>query len=78
MKTRLTPIAALLALHAAPAMAMEIHTLDSIVVTATRPITDPAMLFRLDDEDIAGRRAATSDSASLLRDIPGVTLYGAG
>jgi iron complex outermembrane receptor protein len=78
MKTRLTPIAALLALHAAPAMAMEIHTLDSIVVTATRSITDPAMLFRLDDEDIAGRRAATSDSASLLRDIPGVTLYGAG
>jgi iron complex outermembrane receptor protein len=78
MKPRLTPIAALLALHAAPAAATEIPTLDSIVVTATRPVTDPAMLFRLDDEDIAGRRAATSDSASLLRDIPGVTLYGAG
>jgi iron complex outermembrane receptor protein len=78
MKPRLTPIAALLALHAAPAAATEIPTLDSIVVTATRPVTDPAMLFRLDDQDIAGRRAATSDSASLLRDIPGVTLYGAG
>ncbi len=32
----------------------------------------------LDATDLAPRRAATSDTASLLRDLPGVSLYGAG
>ncbi len=78
MQTRLKPLAALLALSASPAPAADIPTLDSIVVTATRAVPDPLMLLRLDDADIAARRATTSDSASLLRDIPGVSLYGAG
>jgi len=78
MQTRLKPLAALLVLSASPAPAADIPTLDSIVVTATRAVPDPLMLLRLDDADIAARRATTSDSASLLRDIPGVSLYGAG
>ena len=51
--------------------------LDTVVITGQRT----AERFRgdtLDSASLAGERAATSDTASLLRDIPGVSLYGAG
>ena len=55
----------------------EANTLDAVVVVGQRSAE------RFDGEDVGSKRlsaqrAATSDTASLLRDIPGVSLYGAG
>jgi iron complex outermembrane receptor protein len=69
--------AMLAALPCAVFAADEASNLDAVVVTGKRT----AERFRgdgIDSEGLAGQRAATSDSASLLRDIPGVSLYGAG
>jgi len=55
----------------------EANTLDAVVVTGR----SAAERFRgdaVDSADISARRAATSDTAALLRDVPGVSLYGAG
>ncbi len=51
-------------------------TLGTIVITA--PAGERKSSGRLGERDIAPRRASTSDSASLLKDIPGVSVYGAG
>jgi iron complex outermembrane receptor protein len=51
--------------------------LDAVVVTGK----STAERFRgdaVDSTDIRQQRAATSDTAGLLRDVPGVSLYGAG
>ncbi|UCV07541.1 TonB-dependent receptor [Dechloromonas denitrificans] len=49
-----------------------------VVVTADRT-GDPAPgASRRGEPDLAPQRAATSDTAQLLQDIPGVSLYGAG
>ena len=55
----------------------EANTLDAVVVVGQRSTE------RFDGADVGSKRlsaqrAATSDTASLLRDIPGVSLYGAG
>lgn len=47
-----------------------------ITAPAERPL--PANSANLSAGDLAARRAASSDTASLLRDAPGVSLYGAG
>ena len=68
------------ALAAMPCIAFaagEVNTLDAVVVVGQRSAE------RFDGEDVGSKRlsaqrAATSDTASLLRDIPGVSLYGAG
>lgn len=68
------------ALAAMPCIALaagEANTLDAIVVVGQRSAE------RFDGEDVGSKRltaqrAATSDTASLLRDVPGVSLYGAG
>ncbi len=51
--------------------------LDDVVVSDSRlrPAPEPATI---DSRSLAPQRAATSDAASLLRDVPGVSLYGAG
>ncbi len=51
-------------------------SLPSVVVTAPKANTESAQ--SIDDASIAGLRASTSDTANMLRDIPGVSLYGAG
>ena len=66
-----------------PAIAEEaVVDVDEITVTATRDKSDSSDstlgASRVDKEEIAEQRAVTSDSARLLRDIPGVSLYGAG
>lgn len=73
---KLKPLALLLT--ASPALAQGPITLDEIVVTAQRPIPNPPSLHSLGEREIAELRASTSDTASLIRDIPGVSLYGAG
>ncbi|MDD5250187.1 MAG: TonB-dependent receptor plug domain-containing protein [Rhodocyclaceae bacterium] len=49
--------------------------LGAVVVTAPR---DEALGSRVGEEELLKLRSATSDAASLLRDVPGVSLYGAG
>jgi len=50
----------------------------SVRVTAPRLAELPLNASAVDDEELRARRPATSDSASLLKGIPGVSLYGAG
>ena len=52
--------------------------LDRVTVTAPRLHDLPSSPVWLEAEQLAPRRAATSDSAALLRGTPGVTLHGAG
>ncbi len=78
LKPRLKPLLALLAACPLQGVAAEVATLDEIVVTATRAITPAAGVISLGAAELAPMRASTSDAASLLRDIPGVSLYGAG
>lgn len=52
-----------------------------MIITAPKPVdsTDSSLgVTRLDDADIAHKRASTSDTARLLDDVPGVSLMGAG
>ncbi len=53
-------------------------SLDEVVVTAPK-VTDSAQGESVSNKaGLASQRTATSDSAHLLQDIPGVSLYGAG
>ncbi len=54
------------------------YALDEIVVTAPRPAGQPLNTTTLSTGDLAARQYATSDTASLLSDVPGVGLQGAG
>lgn len=51
---------------------------EPILVQATKPAANTPFSTAVTPADITTQRAATSDTASLLRDIPGVSLYGAG
>ena len=53
-------------------------TLGTVVVTAPKDTDSPAGASKSNKEGLASQRTATSDSARLLQDIPGVSLYGAG
>ncbi|OYW37299.1 MAG: TonB-dependent receptor [Hydrogenophilales bacterium 12-61-10] len=50
----------------------------TVVVVGSQPIDGEPGSVTLDAADLHPLRAATSDTASLLRDVPGVSLYGAG
>ncbi|MDP2194762.1 MAG: TonB-dependent receptor [Rhodocyclaceae bacterium] len=50
-------------------------TMSTVVVTDTR---DESSATRVEANTLQSLRPATSDTASLLRDVPGVSLYGAG
>jgi iron complex outermembrane recepter protein len=49
----------------------------SVVITGS-PMKEAPSASSVSPDDLARMRAATSDSASLLGDVPGVSLYGAG
>lgn len=51
------------------------QALDEVVVKASKPATLPGAS---QVSDVAAQRAATNDTAALLKDLPGVSLYGAG
>ncbi|MDR0440010.1 MAG: TonB-dependent receptor [Candidatus Accumulibacter sp.] len=51
------------------------HTLPTVVVTDSK---EAAAAMKVDANTLRTLRPATSDTASLLRDIPGVSLHGAG
>jgi iron complex outermembrane receptor protein len=64
---------------AGPAWAGEMaYNLDDVVVSAARPGWRGLSLSKIDPEKLARLAPATSDTATLLRDVPGVSLYGAG
>lgn len=52
--------------------------LDEIVVSAPGLNPLPQTRGQMNQIDVAGKRTGTSDSASLLKDVEGVSLYGAG
>ena len=75
---KIKPLALLFALPPCLASAAEPLVLDEILVTAQRPGRQAVGEIRIDAASLAPLRATTSDTASLLREIPGVSLYGAG
>ena len=76
MKATRLPIA--LAIAAMPfALHAEEAGLPTVVITGS-PIKEAPSASSVDQAQIARMRAATSDTASLLADVPGVSLYGAG
>ncbi len=54
------------------------YMLDPVVVTAAPYRDGSPGSTRLGESGLSGKRARTSDTARLLEDIPGVSLYGAG
>ncbi len=72
---RLLPLLIAASLLPVTASAEDASPLMTIVVTGTSEVVAP---FGVEVENLQSLRPATSDSASLLRDVPGVSLYGAG
>lgn len=78
-RARLKPLAAFLALYTAPGLAADdVSTLGEVRVTAPLDVPLGFGSFALGPAEIAGQRARTSDTASLLTAFPGVSVYGAG
>jgi len=50
----------------------------TVVVVGSQPVDVEPGSATLDAADVLPLRAATSDTATLLRDLPGISLYGAG
>ena len=79
MRTHRITVAVFLALYAAQGVAAEDDTaLEEVMVTARRILTPGLGAVSLDRDEIARRSARSSDTASLLVGIPGVSAYGAG
>ena len=53
-------------------------TLSPVVVVETKPVDPLAGTTLLGGSGLARKRAATSDTAGLLGDVPGLSLFGAG
>ncbi len=79
MGIRIHPMAAAIALafSASTALAQTPQVMEDIVVNARRDNLLPGGQSAA-PADLARGRASTSDTASLLKDIPGLSLYGAG
>ena len=76
-KILINSLTAFLAAISLPTSAQEM-LLDTIVVTASKPDTSVPFASRLDKQTLPAKRASTSDTARLLEDISGLSLYGAG
>ncbi len=72
---RLLPLLIAASLLPTPVMASEPTPLMTIVVEGT---PEPLMPTGTEVQNLPALRATTSDTASLLRDIPGMSLYGGG
>jgi iron complex outermembrane receptor protein len=77
MKYPFRTLVALLAVVPLAAISEEV-TLDAVVVTSTKINDATEGSAGPDEAGLASQRTSTSDSARLLQDIPGVSLYGAG
>ena len=74
----LLPLAALLASLPLAATAQQDTALQTITVTATPVNETPVAVSEARQREIRAARPASSDSAQLLRNLPGVSLSGAG
>lgn len=54
------------------------NTLPTVTVSESKPDSQPVGATVLNKDSLASKLPATSDTASLLSDIPGLSLYGAG
>lgn len=74
-----TAASVLLATNSVVVLAGHDHStqLESVLVTAP-PMNIEMATSQLGTDEITAKRAATNDAASLLRGLPGVSLYGAG
>uniref|UniRef100_Q478B7 TonB-dependent receptor n=1 Tax=Dechloromonas aromatica (strain RCB) TaxID=159087 RepID=Q478B7_DECAR len=80
MGYRIHPLAAALAVAFSSLAAQQAAaqtTLNEVVVSASK-IRDAATPQQIGSAEIAAQHAITRDTAALLRDVPGVSLYGAG
>ena len=82
MNFRIVPVTALIA-AILPAVAIAEHpdddiTLDKIIVSAPAMSTLPDDTAHMQEHDMAQHRARTSDTASLLKGVAGVSLMGGG
>jgi len=80
MGYRIRPLAAAMAVafsSLAAQHAVAQSTLNEVVVSASK-IRDAATPQQIGAAEIAAQHAITRDTAALLRDVPGVSLYGAG
>ncbi|HLO63838.1 MAG TPA: TonB-dependent receptor [Azonexus sp.] len=80
MGYQLRRLAAALAVACSTAAVQSVHaqtTLNEVVVSAGK-IREAATPQQVEAAEIAAQHAITRDTASLLRDVPGVSLYGAG
>ncbi|WP_114968168.1 TonB-dependent receptor [Rhodoferax ferrireducens] len=82
---RTLPCALMLALPALSLLCANAHAADDkvtslpvVTVSESKPDKQPAGGTVLDKASLAPKLPATSDSASLLSDVPGLSLYGAG
>src|SRR5574343_1811097 len=76
----LRPLAAAVAVACSTVVWQQVYaqsTLNEVVVSAAK-IRDAASPQQVGSAEIAAQHAITRDTASLLRDVPGVSLYGAG
>ena len=86
MVSRLRPLVAAMAVAFSTTAAWQVQAqtspetqmLDSVLVNARRIKGADAATDKMDSKDISPLRAATSDTATLLRDVPGVNISGAG
>jgi len=74
------PVAVLLVQLCSTAYAEKVEELSEITISGTQEesAASSAGTSRLSEAGLASQKAATSDSARLLQDVPGVSLYGAG
>jgi len=79
MRSRSITLGLALALHAVSGMAADSDVdLEEVLVTARRILSPGFGASTLDSADVARQRARTSDTAGLLRGIPGVATQGGG
>ena len=76
MNLQLKSLAALFALVPLAALSEDAATLGAVLVTA--PKVSRWWESSLDSQSLAAQRSVSNDSARLLQDIPGLSLYGAG
>src|SRR5574343_1912548 len=77
MGYRIRPLAAALAVAFSAPAAWAQSTLNEVVVSADR-LPEAATPRQVGQAEIAAKHAVTRDTAALLQDVPGVSLYGAG
>jgi iron complex outermembrane receptor protein len=77
MGYRIRPLAAALAVIFSTPAAYAQTTLNEVVVSASK-IPEASSPRQIGQAEIAAKHAVTRDTASLLQDVPGISLYGAG